>query len=580
MALTVSHPFVSAKPDGVDASLVQPSNWNANHTITGTVDVANGGTGANNAATARTNLGLGTITTQDANNVSISGGSISGVAITSLDSNTVFQDNADPTKQLQFQLASLQAGQTTTLTFPNENTDYAYTLVTEETAQTLTNKTINLTSNTLVATSAQLASAVTDETGSGSLVFATSPTLVTPVLGVATATSINKLTLTAPTTGATLTLTDGKTFSVSNTLTLAGTDGTTMTFPTTSATLARTDAANTFTGTQTIGALVATTVNGNTVTTGTGTLTLGAGSTLATSATNSITLTSTGATNVTLPTTGTLSTLAGTEELTNKTLTAAVAKGTWTASGTWTIPALTLGGTVTSNGQSFSGTIANLGTVTTIDLNGGTIDGTTQASGTINGSIAVGGTWTAAATWTLPAHTLGGTITGNSQNISGLGTLGCGTITGSGDIYATGNIGIGTVSPVTDFQIARSSAPTIALNRTGSLTSGSRADIAVYNSAVSTCGSIRFTADTDNVGTQLEFYIRPVGGVLTQGLTLSSARNLGLGGTSFGSGTLVFFMANATAPSGTPTGGGILYVESGALKYKGSSGTVTTIAAA
>ena len=48
--------------------------------------------------------------------------------------------------------------------------------------QTLTNKTINLTSNTLVATSAQLATAITDETGSGSLVFGTSATLITPVL--------------------------------------------------------------------------------------------------------------------------------------------------------------------------------------------------------------------------------------------------------------------------------------------------------------------------------------------------------------------------------------------------------------
>lgn len=38
--------------------------------------------------------------------------------------------------------------------------------------------------------SANLRSAVTDETGSGSLVFATSPTLVTPTLGVASATSI------------------------------------------------------------------------------------------------------------------------------------------------------------------------------------------------------------------------------------------------------------------------------------------------------------------------------------------------------------------------------------------------------
>jgi hypothetical protein len=43
--------------------------------------------------------------------------------------------------------------------------------------------------------SANLAAAVTGETGSGNLVFATSPTLVTPVLGVATATSINGTTI-------------------------------------------------------------------------------------------------------------------------------------------------------------------------------------------------------------------------------------------------------------------------------------------------------------------------------------------------------------------------------------------------
>jgi hypothetical protein len=38
--------------------------------------------------------------------------------------------------------------------------------------------------------SANLRSAVTDETGTGALVFASTPTLVTPVLGVATATSV------------------------------------------------------------------------------------------------------------------------------------------------------------------------------------------------------------------------------------------------------------------------------------------------------------------------------------------------------------------------------------------------------
>jgi hypothetical protein len=99
--------------------------------------------------------------------------------------------------------------------------------------------------------SANLRSAVTDETGTGALVFANTPTLVTPVLGVATATSVNKMAITAPATSSTLAVADGKTFTVSHSLTLAGTDTTTMTFPATSATIARTDAAQTFTGNQT-----------------------------------------------------------------------------------------------------------------------------------------------------------------------------------------------------------------------------------------------------------------------------------------------------------------------------------------
>jgi hypothetical protein len=78
----------------------------------------------------------------------------------------------------------------------------------------------------------------TTSTGSGAVVLATSPTLVTPVLGVATATSVNKVAVTAPATSATLTIADGKTLTASNSLTLAGTDATTMTFPATSTTVA------------------------------------------------------------------------------------------------------------------------------------------------------------------------------------------------------------------------------------------------------------------------------------------------------------------------------------------------------
>jgi hypothetical protein len=58
--------------------------------------------------------------------------------------------------------------------------------------------------------------------------------------------------------------------------------------------------------------------------------------------------------------------------------------------------------------------------------------------------------------------------------------------------------------------------------------------------------------------------------------------NIGIRTSSqFGSGQGVIAIANAAvAPTVSPAGGGVLYVEDGALKYRGSSGTVTTIAPA
>jgi hypothetical protein len=59
MPITVTHKFVSAIPDAGDPTIVQPSNWNDTHELTG----------------------LGTMAEQNANAVAITGGTISGVTI-------------------------------------------------------------------------------------------------------------------------------------------------------------------------------------------------------------------------------------------------------------------------------------------------------------------------------------------------------------------------------------------------------------------------------------------------------------------------------------------------------------------
>jgi hypothetical protein len=84
--------------------------------------------------------------------------------------------------------------------------------------------TANPLSQFAATTSAQLAGVISDETGSGALVFGTTPTLTTPVLGVATATTINKVALTAPATGSTLTIADGATLTASANATVSGTN--------------------------------------------------------------------------------------------------------------------------------------------------------------------------------------------------------------------------------------------------------------------------------------------------------------------------------------------------------------------
>jgi hypothetical protein len=66
------------------------------------------------------------------------------------------------------------------------------------------------------------------------------------------------------------------------------------------------------------------------------------------------------------------------------------------------------------------------------------------------------------------------------------------------------------------------------------------------------------------------------------GFVLLNTANLALFGYSdFGSGGGVIYVKNATTPpTANPDDGGYLFVQGGALKYRGSSGTITTIAPA
>lgn len=116
-------------------------------------------------------------------------------------------NNADTTKKLEFSLGgmttakvlTISSSQSTTQSLAIPNVSSGDTIVTNNTSATLTNKTLSAGGTNLIGSTS-----ITGTTGTGSVVFATTPTLVTPVLGAASGTS-----LTLSGSGTALTLSSG-----------------------------------------------------------------------------------------------------------------------------------------------------------------------------------------------------------------------------------------------------------------------------------------------------------------------------------------------------------------------------------
>jgi len=186
--------------------------------------------------------------------LSISGNAATATLTTNISGGTagdlLYQSSTNTTGKVSLgtQYKVLQAGSSaptwSPYTLPSVNGTANYALVTDgaggtswsqvSVTQGISGLGTNVATFLATPTSANLAAAITNETGSGALVFANTPTLVTPILGIATATSINKVAITAPATSATLSLFEGSTLATSGaySTTLTATGTTTVTLPT------------------------------------------------------------------------------------------------------------------------------------------------------------------------------------------------------------------------------------------------------------------------------------------------------------------------------------------------------------
>jgi hypothetical protein len=105
---------------------------------------------------------------------------------------------------------------------------------------------------------------------------------------------------------------------------------------------------------------------------------------------------------------------------------------------------------------------------------------------------------------------------------------------------------------------------------------GGVGDVGIYLSSASAIGIIVRGAASQ--AANLQEWRNSASAVLAK---VASSGNIVAGNMAIATSSVsTIHISNGTIPSANPTGGGVVYVEAGALKYRGSSGTITTLGAA